>query len=191
MTYNKIPQGSIIEIDAAPYRFVDYSSGRMLFSHHVTGDAFRCEQPDGSLQLPTNAQFEELLASGNIVIRSPRGTHPIRNYNDSAEWTRDQALSIDPEAVARATICQMLDDMGVPQGDQAPSARTGAAISGSGQSTGQAEWVDPRQCHGISQPHPRSCGARRWVFRPVLPDQETSLSCRLRAGDQDDQQAGM
>lgn len=115
MIYNRFPAGTIVEIRGSRYQ-PSYTHGLLQLTHVVTGELFRCEQPDGSFGLPSIEQFEALLAIGDIVIKSPRANDAIRNFNDEAEWTRDQAIALTEDAEFKSKVCQILDDNGVKQG---------------------------------------------------------------------------
>lgn len=117
MTFHKFQPGTIIEIEGAEHTSAGYSGDRLLLIHRVKGTTFQCEQPGGSVALPTDEQFDQLLIDGTIVIRTARSGNKVRNFNEKAEWALGDA-EIDHKAVLRATICDLLDGRGVANGDK-------------------------------------------------------------------------
>lgn len=115
MPHIRFSPGAVIDVRGAEYRPA-YAHGRIQLSHTITGEIFKYEQKDGSLELPTVEQFQLMQHCGDAVTRMPRSSDEIRNYNDAAEWTRDQAGEISARALRMATACQILDERGVPQG---------------------------------------------------------------------------
>ncbi|WP_242154071.1 hypothetical protein [Sphingomonas sp. BAUL-RG-20F-R05-02] len=118
MPHIRFSPGAVIDVRGAEYRPA-YSHGRIQLAHMITGEIFKYEQKDGSLELPTVEQFQLMQHCGDAVTRMPRSSDEIRNYNDAAEWTRDQAGEISARALRMATACQILDERGVPQGIRA------------------------------------------------------------------------
>lgn len=118
MTYMRFNPGTIVEIRGADYR-PTYANGRIQLTHTITGEVFRYEQPNGTFELPTTAQFSMMRACGDAVTKTARSSDPIRNYNEVSEWTRDQACDISPRVLRMAMICQILDENGVPNGRKA------------------------------------------------------------------------
>ncbi|WP_267389723.1 hypothetical protein [Sphingomonas sp. GC_Shp_3] len=115
MAHIRFSPGAIVDVRGAEYHPA-YAHGRVQLTHLITGEIFKYEQQNGSLELPTVEQFQLMQNCGDAVTRTPRSSDPIRNYNDRAEWTRDQASAISSRALRMATACQMLDERGVPQG---------------------------------------------------------------------------
>ncbi|MGW8278824.1 hypothetical protein ACWGK7_04945 [Sphingomonas aurantiaca] len=115
MTYIRFTPGAVVDVRGAEYHPA-YAHGRVQLTNLITGNIFKYEQKDGSLELPSIEQFQLMQHCGDAVTRTPRSSDPIRNYNDSAEWTRDQAGSISSRALRMSTACQLLDERGVPQG---------------------------------------------------------------------------
>ncbi len=115
MAHIRFSPGAIVDVRGAEYHPA-YAHGRVQLTHLITGEILKYEQKDGSLELPTVEQFQLMQHGGDAVTRTPRSSDTIRNYNDSAEWTRDQAGAISSRALRMATACQMLDERGVPQG---------------------------------------------------------------------------
>ena len=117
MTFHKFQPGTIIEIEGAEHTAAGYSGDRLLLIHRVKGTTFQCEQPDKSMALPTDEQFDQLLIDGTIVIRTARSADKVRNFNEKAEWALGDA-EIDHKAILRATICDLLDGRGVANGNK-------------------------------------------------------------------------
>lgn len=115
MAYIRFSPGAIVDVRGAEYHPA-YAHGRVQLTHLITGEIFKYEQRDGSLELPTVEQFQLMQHCGDALTRAPRSSDTIRNYNDRSEWTRDQAGAISPRALRMATACQMLDERGVQQG---------------------------------------------------------------------------
>lgn len=119
MIYNKFQPGTVIEINGAEYRFSGYSGDRLLLSHLVTDANYLHRQADGSLALPTNEDFNELLLRPDVALRSGGSANAIRNYNERSEWSHDDVAKVDKKALKRAIVCQLLDERGTPNGNQA------------------------------------------------------------------------
>ena len=118
--YNFLP-GTIIEINGAEFEYQKYLNERLLLFHRVKGTPFQCEQSDGTLALPSDEQFEQMLLDGLITIRSALSNNRIRNFNERAEWALGDA-AVDKKAIWRAMICDLLDQRGVPNGNKAIEA---------------------------------------------------------------------
>jgi len=124
MAYFRFSPGALVEIRGAEYRPL-YANGRLQLTHTITGEVFRYEQPDGTFELPTTAQFSMMRACGDAVTKTPRSSDPIRNRNALAEWTRDQAIASVPrtndfDRLERMSMaCHLLDERGVPNGRKA------------------------------------------------------------------------
>lgn len=119
MTYNKFQPGTVVEINGAEYLPQNYAGERMLLIHRVKGTHFQCEQPDGSLALPTDQQFDRMLLDKQIVIRTPLSSDQIRNFNAESEWALGDAAALDAKALKRAVICELLDKHGIKNGNKA------------------------------------------------------------------------
>ncbi|MGY6637733.1 MAG: integrase catalytic domain-containing protein [Erythrobacter sp.] len=118
MAFFRFKPGTIIEINGAEFEHVKNLGEGLVLIHRAKGTTFECEQPDGSKAIPTVEQFENMEADGILVIRSPLSKHRIRNFNEKAEWALGDA-AIDQKAIARAEICDLLDQRGVPNGNKA------------------------------------------------------------------------
>ena len=118
MPFHTFKPGTIIEINGAEFEHAQNLGERLLLIHRVKGTSFECEQTDGSMALPTVSQFERMLLDGTVVIRSPRSKNNIRNFNEQSEWALGDA-AIDDRAILRATLCDLLDRRGVPNGNKA------------------------------------------------------------------------
>lgn len=118
MAFYRFKPGTIIEINGAEFEHLKNHGEGLVLIHRAKGTTFQCEQPDGSKALPTVEQFESMEADGIVVIRSPLSEHRIRNFNEQAEWALGDA-AIDQKAIARAEICDLLDQRGVPNGNKA------------------------------------------------------------------------
>ncbi|NVD45102.1 integrase catalytic domain-containing protein [Qipengyuania atrilutea] len=119
MTYNKFQPGTVIEINGAEYLPHMYAGERLLLIHRVKGIHFQCEQPDGSLALPTDQQFDQMLLDGSAAIRTPLSGNQIRNFNEESEWALGDAVALDATALKRAVICELLDKHGIKNGNKA------------------------------------------------------------------------
>jgi hypothetical protein len=118
MSFYRFKPGTIIEINGAEFNHVQNHGERLILIHRTKGTTFECEQPDGSMALPTIEQFESMEYDGIAVIRSPLSAHRIRNFNEQSEWALGDA-AIDQKAIARAEVCDLLDQRGVPNGNKA------------------------------------------------------------------------
>lgn len=119
MTYHKFQPGTIIEINGAEYLPQSYSGERLVLYHRIKGQPFECEQPDGSLALPTDQQFDGMLLDGKIVVRTPLSSKQIRNFNEESEWALGDVVTLDKSALKRAVLCELLDRHGVKNGNKA------------------------------------------------------------------------
>lgn len=119
MTYNRFQPGTVIEINGAEYLPQKYAGERLLLIHRVKGTHFQCEQPDGSLALPTDQQFDQMLLDGSAAIRTPLSGNQIRNFNEESEWALGDAVTLDAKALKRAMICELLDKHGIKNGNKA------------------------------------------------------------------------
>lgn len=118
MSFYRFKPGTIIEINGAEFNHIQNHGERLILIHKTKGTTFECEQPDGSIALPTIEQFESMEYDGIVVIRSPLSEHRIRNFNEQSEWALND-LAIDQKAIARSEICELLDQRGVPNGNKA------------------------------------------------------------------------
>lgn len=119
MTYNKFQPGTIVEIDGSEYLPQGYSGGRLLLFHRTKGTHYLCEQPDGSMALPSDQQFDGLLLDQKVVIRTPLSGNEIRNFNAQSEWAVGDVAVIDEKALQRSVLCELLDNHGVKNGNKA------------------------------------------------------------------------
>lgn len=112
-------ENMIVEIDGATYAYGGHLMGRLQLTNVLTGAPFVAPQPDGTVQLIDDLQFEELLLCDRAKVRSKPSSDPTRRYNDAAQWTLDQATAIDPSAPKKLAQIEMLDAAGVANGSKA------------------------------------------------------------------------
>ena len=119
MSYNKFPNGAFVEYKGARYIPRGYTFGRINLIHEITGQPLLYAQPGEPTQLPTDGQFENLLDSGDIIIKSRRDPRAMANHNSINELTRDQAIRTSPDVLRKMEACRICDEHGVPSGEKA------------------------------------------------------------------------
>ncbi|HEX8226019.1 MAG TPA: Mu transposase C-terminal domain-containing protein [Allosphingosinicella sp.] len=119
MHYN-ISKNAITEINGAPYKDLGETvSGRVHLMHGVTGATFLVPGPDGTLGLPTREDYDELLRTGQIIIREPTSLIEARRIAREADWTGEDCEELTPKCRKMLAQCRLLDDNGIPNGSKA------------------------------------------------------------------------
>ena len=95
------PSGSLIDIDTARHRLLAIWSDRVILTDVRTHHTFLCQQPDGSIQLPTVDLVIKMIERG-----------------DAKPVSRDEGEETSPSARMRRQL-EMLDAANVRQGDKA------------------------------------------------------------------------
>lgn len=119
MARNNFQSNANIELDGIRHQFKGRASGRLELIDPVTGDCFCAPDENGVLRPITDEQFEDLLRAGRAKVLKRGSADPKRAENDLAEWTIEQASLLDPQVPKKLVQCQMLDDVGVPNGRKA------------------------------------------------------------------------
>lgn len=112
MAFIRFNPGTIVNISGSEYR-PDYSHGRVQLTHTTTGGVFRCEQPDGTMEMPDLDQFLDMQATGAAITRLIGSTNAIRAYNHNSDWTLDHVGKQGKRVKRMLVICQELDDRGI------------------------------------------------------------------------------
>lgn len=120
MAHYNYPRGAVIEIDDAPYKYVgETMPGHMHLIHCKTGMTYFHRGPDGELGLLTHEAYDELLLAGRLVVKEPVRQALARKIAAEADWDTSDCEELDPNARKMFIQCQLLDDLGVPNGVKA------------------------------------------------------------------------
>lgn len=120
MPHYNIPGKAITEIHGAPY--IDRGEtipGRIYLMHAVTGAAFLMPGADGRPEMPTPADYDELLRTGQLVVKEPTPLVEARRLAREAQWDSEECQKISPGCRKMLAQCRLLDDHGIPNGSKA------------------------------------------------------------------------
>jgi transposase InsO family protein len=119
VAHNKFQPDTLIEIDGAIYKPLGYINGRHQWINTTTGVMFVCPDADGVMGLPTDADFSRLLGEERLQLKSAEPKNRARFLKDSANWAIEQAIEIDPKVEGKLRAIELLDEAGVPNGNNA------------------------------------------------------------------------
>jgi len=116
---NVFPPGALVLIHGVGHVWQGYAANFLNFLDPNRSAPFVMKRRDGTVGMPTDDDFEDLLEAEAVEILPPASTDKTDAVRNASEWCYDDLKDLDPVAKVRLAACTMCDAAGVPNGAKA------------------------------------------------------------------------